>query len=735
MLENKMITSLIIQSKDNNLIKKSSSGGMFAELAKYILSQGGVVFGCEMVRLEDGFDVRHIYIDDENDLYKLQGSKYVQSRLGNSIKQAKEFLDNGKLVLFSGTPCQIAGLKAFLKQDYENLLTVDLSCEGTPSLNIFNDYIKYLEKHVIKNRIIDFKFRSKKYFGWSTSGFVAIYKDKNTIKEKVLPQNTSSYFCCFLNGHILQDRCFSCKFTGINRIGDITIADAWGVEKEYPELLKQKFEKNKGVSLILVNSEKGNKFFNIIKNNLIYNNIDIKKLRKYNHPLRHPSIAKSDRELYLSAYKIGGYEKLEDVFKKTLSWKLNYYKLKNKTPKFIKNIIKLFLRKKESVDCVLMTWFWNSNYGSILTAYALNKTINTLGYSTKCIYTDKPIKYAKDFCKKHFRLTNLCLDNKDFQKLNKLTNIFILGSDNQINYLCESKNIHRNLFNFTDSSKKRIMISGSIGTWDGLTKTKEEQEYIKYLLDRFDYISTREEHGKDVFENVFCCNADWINDPVFYLEKQDFVDLTKNVKIDYSNKIMQYVLYPTKKTQEIVDYYKNDLQKEIVKFEGNEQVNSFSRHKNKTVENWLSAILNSELVITDSFHCVAFCLIFNKDFVCIKNTRATVRFLSLFKRLGINIPLIESVDELQNYNFSYDKKIVNKNLADIRNFAINKIYEQLLKPKNNQFENINMKNYNKEFIKKYTPWYKRNKLFYFGIIVPFVIPIKRIIQNIQRNNQ
>ena len=145
-----MAKYLISQSIHNDLIKKSSSGGIFAELAKFVLSQNGVVFGCSMERVEDGFDVKHIYIENEKDLYKLQGSKYVQSRIGNTIKEAKEFLDKGRFVLYSGTSCQIAGLKAYLKQDYANLLTVDLSCEGTPPLKIFNAYIRFLETKVIK---------------------------------------------------------------------------------------------------------------------------------------------------------------------------------------------------------------------------------------------------------------------------------------------------------------------------------------------------------------------------------------------------------------------------------------------------------------------------------------------------------------------------------------------------------------------------------------------------------
>lgn len=724
----------IIQSKDNGLIKKSSSGGMFAEIARYVLSRGGVVFGCAMQRADEGFEVKHIYIENENDLYKLQGSKYVQSNLGNTINQAKEFLDCGRLVLFSGTPCQIAGLKAFLKQDYKNLITVDLSCEGTPPLKIFNDYIAYLEKNVIKAKIIDFKFRSKKYFGWSTSGFVASYKDKNKIQEKVLPQNLSSYFTFFLRGDILQERCFGCKYTGINRIGDITIADAWGIENEYPELLKNKFNRNKGISLILINSQKGRKIFETIKTNLVTNDVDIKRLRKYNHPLRHPSQKSLFREKVLDEYNKYGYEGIERTFRKNLGKMYYYYILKNHTPKFIKKFIKLFMYNNIRTDCLLMTLYCLCNYGSLLTAYALYKTVTNLGYASKLIHYGNITGYGKKFIEKYLPLTSRVLNSADFVKLNKLSDTFILGSDNLINLETNPFALMaQNLLNFTEDNKKRIMISGSIGGWDGSTKDKSEHDYIKFLLERFDYVSTREEHGKDVFENVFNVKSDWINDPVFYLEKENYVELTKDVQTDYSDKIMQYILYPTNKTDEVIDFYKKNLGADVEKFDGNENVKYFSRHNNKSVENWLAAIINSKLIITDSFHCVAFCLIFNRSFVCIKNTHATVRFTSLFKRLGINIPLIESVEDLDGLNLDYDKQQVNKSLQDIREFALNKIEKILLKPKQvPKNSDDTMKIFNKEFIKNSTAWYKKNKLFYFGIIVPFVVPVKRLLADIKR---
>ena len=723
----------ILQSKNNEIIKKSSSGGMFAELAKYVLSQGGVVFGCTMERVEDGFEVKHIYIEDEKDLYKLQGSKYVQSNLGNTIKEAKEFLDKGRFVLFSGTPCQIAGLKAYLKHDYENLITVDLSCEGTPSIKIFNDYIKYLEKNIIKHKIVDFKFRSKKHFGWSTSGFVAIYEKKGKLYEKILPQNLSSYFTYFLKGYILQDRCFECKYTGVNRISDITIADAWGIEQEYPEILKSKFKKLNGISLVLVNNIKSINLLNTIKQNLIVEDIDIKKLRKYNHPLRHPSIKISNRHVYLDIYNKYGYEGLENLFKKELGLKYYYYKIKNKTPYWIKNLIKLFLPKHEKADCLLYTMYLHPNYGSILTAFSLQRAIEKQGYKAKHIQTSDAHGYNRDFIKKHLNTTKQCRIVELLKNLNNNTNIFILGSDNLLDLKgSELRCVAQSLLNFTIPSKKRLMFSGSIGTWDGTTKTTQDHNYIKYLLDRFDYVSTREEHGKQVFENVFNVKADWINDPVFYLEKQDFIDLTKNIKQDYSNNIMQYVLYPTDKTQEIVEYYKEKTGLKTVKFDGNENVKYFSRHKNQSVENWLSAIINSKLIITDSFHCVAFALIFNRPFVCIKNTHATVRFTSLFKRLGIETPLIESVEDLKTANLDYDKEQVNKSLEDIRNFALEKIEQAMLAPKKEYIIDEKMEEYNQKFIHENTPWYKKDKLFYFGVVVPFVIPVKSIINDIKR---
>lgn len=719
--------ALLIQSKNNNIIQKSSSGGMFAELAKYVLSIGGIVFGCTMERIENGFDIKHIFIKNENELYKLQGSKYVQSRLNNTIKEAKDFLDSGRLVLFSGTPCQIAGLNAYLKQDYDNLITVDLSCTGTPSLEIFNEYIKILESKY-KQKVINFEFRNKEKMGWACGNALITLENG---KQKLLYNNISSYLNLFINKKLQKVSCQNCKFSGLERISDITVADAWGVDIEYPEILKSKFIQHKGISLVLINSKRGKDILEKLENNVIIHQVNIHKLQKYNNPLNEIK-EQINYTIYLKEFEKFGYEGIERLYREKLGKRYYYNILKNHTPNFIKKIIKKLISKKKKIDCILYTMIGCPNYGSLLTAYALQKTINDFGYTTKHLYWRFFYGYNKNFIKKYLPLTAKCSSFDDFNKINKECNIFILGSDNLINL--KDGNIYgvsQALLNFTENNKKRLMISGSIGAWDGSTKDKNEHDYIRYLLNRFDYVSTREKAGKEILEQVFNIQADWINDPVFYLEKQDYIDLTKDVKERYSDKIMKYVLYPNKNTDEIIDYYKQKLGLETVTFSANDNVKCYSKYKNKTVGHWLSALINSKIIITDSYHCVAFSLIFNKPFVCLKNSHSTVRFTSLFSQLGINIPLIESINDLKNFDLMYDKTKVNNEIDKIRNFAILKIHEKLSEQKQDIQINLAMQNYNREFMKNNIAWYKRNSFLYFNFVVPFIF-IKMIISGYKK---
>ena len=239
-------------SNDEKIRISSSSGGAFTEIAKLIIKQGGVVFG---VSMNKNIEAEHIYVENETDLNLLIGSKYVQSHIGKSFRQVKEFLKQGRKVLFSGTPCQIAGLKNYLNKDYENLYTIDLICHGVPSPRVFNDYKQYIE-YKIHNKIQQIHFRCKKSSWIFYNIGIKSCSEKNIDEQKysyIGEYYSDPYIRAFLRDYILRPSCYNCKFTSMYRVGDFTIADWWGYKATSNK--DAKFEQ-KGVSLIMCNTDK-----------------------------------------------------------------------------------------------------------------------------------------------------------------------------------------------------------------------------------------------------------------------------------------------------------------------------------------------------------------------------------------------------------------------------------------------------------------------------------------------
>lgn len=233
-------------SKDNSVRIDSSSGGAFSEIARFFLERGGVVFGCV---LDPHFRAVHTYIENVADLPKLRRSKYVQSNIAFSYSEAKRFLKVGRQVLFSGTPCQIAGLLSFLKRPYENLYTVDLVCHGVPSPQLWEEYKAYIEKKE-KMKVKEIRFREKT-ISWIF--FRMLIKGEN---GKVYE---GSYFKdrwlrVFLSDYYLRESCYNCRYCSIKRVSDFTIADWWGYKGKRKE--DKGFRKG-GVSLVLVNTLRG----------------------------------------------------------------------------------------------------------------------------------------------------------------------------------------------------------------------------------------------------------------------------------------------------------------------------------------------------------------------------------------------------------------------------------------------------------------------------------------------
>ncbi len=256
------------KNSDDAVRLQSSSGGMFTLFARHILAGGGTVFGAE---LDENLQVCHTAVTDEAGLAKLRGSKYVQSKMAGVFKEVRTLLNTGKPVLFSGTPCQIAGLKVFLMKDYANLFTVDVVCHGVPSAKVYNKYLQELGE-AAGEPVTQVKFRDKTK-GWLHGETVFITGTQRLAASK----RKETYMRLFLNNVSIRPSCADCAFNNKRSQADITIADYWGVNKQFPE-----FDDDKGITLVLVNTAKGEQLFDEVKGETTFIATDFAKGAQYN---------------------------------------------------------------------------------------------------------------------------------------------------------------------------------------------------------------------------------------------------------------------------------------------------------------------------------------------------------------------------------------------------------------------------------------------------------------------
>jgi coenzyme F420-reducing hydrogenase beta subunit len=251
------------KNTDEEIRRKSSSGGIFTLLAERIIKEKGVVFGA---RFDENWEVVHDYVETKENIVLFRGSKYAQSKIRNTYQQAEQFLKARRQVLFSGTPCQIAGLKLFLSKEYDNLLTVDLICHGIPSPKVWQQYISEIaENHLVsmisnplmskKELISAINFRDKTY-GWKRFCFALQYLySNNANKEYTLfiePLRKNIFMKGFLQDLYLRPSCYACSSKSLKSGSDITIGDYWGIQTVLPD-----FDDDKGVSLVMINTTKG----------------------------------------------------------------------------------------------------------------------------------------------------------------------------------------------------------------------------------------------------------------------------------------------------------------------------------------------------------------------------------------------------------------------------------------------------------------------------------------------
>lgn len=259
---NKKILAYAAYNNNEDIRMQSSSGGIFSLFAEEIIKRNGVVFGAV---LDEKFNVIHQKAETMEEIAQFRGSKYVQSDLKSTYKEAKKMLEENRYVLFTGTPCQIEGLKSFLNKDYEKLYTQDLICHGVPSKKIWEKYLRYQEK--TKNKKLEtVYFRNKENYGWSK--YQILLKFDN--ESEYINSSEDIFMRIFLKDIALRDSCYNCKFKKINRISDITIADFWGIDDVAPEMNDEK-----GVSLLIINSKKGEELLSNIEDKITIKSVEL----------------------------------------------------------------------------------------------------------------------------------------------------------------------------------------------------------------------------------------------------------------------------------------------------------------------------------------------------------------------------------------------------------------------------------------------------------------------------
>lgn len=316
-----------VQSDDE--LASCASGGMATELSRYIIEKGGVVYGCTG---KDIRNVHHIRVDQAEELEYLKGSKYVQSYIGDTYIKVKKDLQSGKSVLFIGTPCQVAGLQGYLRQkDYPNLLTADLVCHGVPSQKMLNDNI---DLYCNKDEDISVSFRQKKQneskcntkrnitYGW-------FYKTNQMYTFHRVKYYKDPYMLGFLSPLILRSSCYICRYANISRCSDFTLGDFWGIGENTG------FDKGKGVSVVLVNTEKADSIWCEVSKRCICVQRDIVEAQKGNGQLQVPSQIHENYNKFISLYpKIGFKKAIYTSLRKDLN-KIRFNNLKG----FVKRLI------------------------------------------------------------------------------------------------------------------------------------------------------------------------------------------------------------------------------------------------------------------------------------------------------------------------------------------------------------------------------------------------------------
>lgn len=598
-----------------DVCRKSSSGGMFTLLANYVLDQGGYVCGAAW---DDDFNVEHILIHDKKDLDRLRYSKYVQSNTKRCYAEVGRLLKDGHKVLFTGTPCQIAGVYHYLRKDYDNLITADVVCHGTPSQKVWQDFLNTLP---YRKEIVAVNFRPKED-GW------AVFKLTFTLRDgqKIKLERSNPYFAGFEKALYFRRSCGTCPFNHLPRQADITLGDFWGLTRiEDGQLFSPA-----GTSCILLNSDKGKTIFKRLRSNMLLGQAkDLREAIKYNSCIHAPSEV--------------------NLYNRT-----KFFKLRRRYD--FQKSVDFAINNKFDVG-IIGIWFFE-NYGAIMTAFALYKVLESQGFYALLVdlsgfvknYEMKPDNLSLRFVRR--QNVSICSpkSNKmELLRMNRIVDNWVLASDQLWRF--PNRFGKTFLLDFAHDNKRKIAVATSFG--DPYVLKPSERESVIYHMKRLDRISVREDSGVAMCKNVFGVHAEHLLDPIFLCDRSIYDRLVLKSKLKEKRKFL--LCYILDSTYEIQEYTKQTAKKmgleRVYLTDANAIVKGTNAQQGVEVEDWLYYFKNAEAIITDSFHGTCFAMIFHKPFLSIVNyLRGAGRFTSLMKIFGEDERLILSASEVLEHD-------------------------------------------------------------------------------------
>lgn len=621
----------------------SSSGGAFTMLAEEVISQGGVVAGAAYS--EDCYSVSYRIAETQDDLAALRGSKYLQADAGHVYRQVRRALSEGRQALFVGCPCEVAGMRAFLGKDDPNLLLVDLVCHGTPPQALFERYVREQEaRH--GSKAVRVSFRDKSFVAWNHSLSID-FADGGEYRGR---RSEDPYLRAFLDRLMFRESCGHCPFARLPRQGDLTIADFWDVDR-YDESLDDR----RGTSLLLVNNARGERMLEALRRGAkLLEPAPLEHAIKHNAQIKWSSLHNERRGRFQSLMHDYGYS-----FEKAAVYAL-----------------------EDRYDVGFVGWWYGANYGSALTAFALNRTLVGMGRSTLMLNwpMDPPPpegrgSRGRQFGGKFYDVAEY-LPLERCCELNTRCDTFVVGSDQLWNwYSNQDTGTYYFFLDWVDKWHRKVAYATSFGH-DNVYYPEEMRFRLIYLLSRFDRVSVRERSAVEVCRHDFGVEAEQVVDPVFLCDRSCYDEAAALSEMDCDEPyVLGYVMNPTPDKRDAIRRTASELglpYRILVDGQGDfEQLAAELDDENLmagvAVEDWLKLLSHASYVVTDSFHGFCFSLIFGRQFsVFINPLRGRARVDTLAELAGVSSRVFDTFEQFErarNWDAPVDFSEVRRRMA------------------------------------------------------------------------